>query len=130
MIYLPVGQGLFVLRVAGAVFDGDRVLLERLKDWDFWCLPGGRVHHLEFTEDALRREMMEELESSITIDRLLWIVENIYQVEEEGSEPHHEIGFYYLMRFPENSSYYPKTEPFLGNEDGQDMILQWHDPVW
>lgn len=125
MIYLPVGQGRFVLRVAGVVFDGDRVLTERLRKWDWCCLPGGRVNFLEFTEDALRREMQEELRCNITIDQLLWIAENFFQGEEEGSEPHHEIGFYYLMRFPDDSSYYGKTEPFLRDQDGQDMILQW-----
>ncbi len=125
MIYLPVGQGRFALRCAGVVFDGDRVLTERLEKWDWCCLLGGRVNFLEFTEDALQREMQEELRCNITVDRLLWIVENFFQAEDVGSEPHHEIGFYYLMRFPDDSSYYGRTGPFPGGEEGRECILQW-----
>lgn len=125
MLTFPVEQGRFTLRVAGVVFDGDRVLTERFSGQDWCCLPGGRVHHLEFTEDALRREMQEELKCSITIDRLLWISEIFFQDEDEGSEPHHEIGFYYLMRLPDGSSYYGMIEPFIRDQDGQDMFLEW-----
>ncbi|MFX1561909.1 MAG: NUDIX hydrolase [Promethearchaeota archaeon] len=119
------GKGTFRLRAAGAAFKGDSILLERLKGWDFWTLPGGGVHFLETTEQALRREMLEEINSQIIIERLLWIVEGFYQEETEDSEPFHEIGFYYLFNFLTDSPCY-RQNTFIGDEDGKELVLKWH----
>ncbi len=128
MLHFQVGKGRFVLRTAGAVFQSNRVLLHKSEDMDFWALPGGRVQYLETTEQALKREMQEEIRSPIHIERLLWVVENFFQDEEKGppwSEPTHELGFYYLFHFPHNSPLYGK-DTFMGDEGGQPLIFEWH----
>ncbi|MDO8123347.1 MAG: NUDIX hydrolase [Candidatus Hermodarchaeota archaeon] len=131
MIFFPVGTGRFMLRTAGVVFQDRRVLLHQVEGWDFWALPGGRVRHLETSEQAVKREMLEETKSPIEIERLLWVVENFFQ-HEEGSgpthplflTPSHELGFYYLCRFPEHSPLY-EQETFLGEENGHTLIFKW-----
>ncbi|MCL2092523.1 MAG: NUDIX hydrolase [Micrococcales bacterium] len=46
--------------VAGAVIDGDRVLLIQRRDNGRWEPPGGILEHGETIEDGLRREIYEE----------------------------------------------------------------------
>ena len=45
---------------------------------DRWEFPGGKVEFLESDEDALKREIREELETNISIDKFLCTVEYDY----------------------------------------------------
>ena len=69
------GDTRFVYRVAGVALDGDRVLIHRAEIDDFWALPGGRPSLMESADEALAREMHEELSAEVRIRRLLWVVE-------------------------------------------------------
>jgi ADP-ribose pyrophosphatase YjhB (NUDIX family) len=124
MIDCRIGIGRFMHRVAAVVLNRGRVLLCQLVDEDYWFLPGGHVNFLETSNDALKREMQEELATSIRVERLLWVVESFFQ--EKQTEPHHELGFYYLMRLPPQSPLLRAAEPFRCRDEGERMILQWH----
>ncbi|HEU5343197.1 MAG TPA: NUDIX domain-containing protein [Ktedonobacterales bacterium] len=97
MISVPVGAGLFNLRVAGVWLHEGHVLLQGDAREDFWALPGGRVELMEPAEVALLRELREELNLSdqTRIERLLWIMQNFYSAPGWGSV--HELGFYFLV---------------------------------
>ncbi len=64
--------------------------------------------------------MREELEVEVRVERLIWVVENFF--EYQGMSPH-ELGLYFLMRFPEGSPLYGKQEPFEGDEEGIKLIF-------
>lgn len=79
MIAFEEGEVRFHYRVVGIALNGNRVLLHRAENDDFWTLPGGRVELLEPAHDVLKREMREELEIEIHVERLVWVVENFFQ---------------------------------------------------
>src|SRR6188472_974272 len=116
----------FNFRVAGVVFDptGERVLIHRGPTDPFWTMPGGRVEMMESAAVALKREMLEELDADVQIKRLLWVVENFFSYM---GRDWHELAFYFLISFPPGSTLYDYRDTFTGDEEGTEIIFQWHD---
>lgn len=64
------------MTVDGIVLKGDKVLLTRREIYPFqgyWVLPGGHVEYGEKVEEAIRREMKEELGVSVKIKKLVGV---------------------------------------------------------
>lgn len=120
MICLPVGSGRFNFRAAAVWLHEGHVLLQGDSREDFWALPGGRVEFMESAQDAIRRELTEELALSPTmhVERLLWVMQNFFHVPESGGAQH-ELGLYFLVtptesdvaRLQEKSRDHPCAEP-------------------
>ena len=76
--------------VVGIVIKGDKFLVERRR-WDetidpgIVCLPAGHVEPKESLEDALKREMMEEL--GIKVNEFTFVCKNFY-VASNGEKQH------------------------------------------
>ena len=87
-------------RSAGLIQRGEEVLLHRGLEDDFWTLPGGTVEPGERSDEALRREIDEELHIEARAVRLLWVVENRFTYL---ARRFHEIGFYWLLDVPERT---------------------------
>lgn len=122
MITFDRGQDCFNFRVAGIALWNNQILLSRAKGDDFWACPGGRVEMGETSPQTLVREMQEELNATVEIIRLLWIVENFFVYAQKN---YHEICFYYLMQFPKRSPYLLQDDAFWGVEDGLDLEFSW-----
>lgn len=88
----------FIYRVAGIALQHGQILLHRAVEDDFWTLPGGRVEALETAQQALRREMREELGLEAQTGRLLFVVENLFGYQ---GRAHHEVGLYFAMSLPD-----------------------------
>lgn len=112
----------FNCRVVGVAIDQGRVLLHKAEDDDFWALPGGRAELLEQATATLRREMAEELQIEVDVGRLLWLVENFFQYR--GLD-FHELGLYFLMHVPADWPRRLEKGPFLGYEQGVQLVFQW-----
>ena len=121
MIFFDQLTGRFNFRVAGVAYAGGRVLLQRVSDIDFWFLPGGRVEMLETAEDALRREIREELRVEADVGRLLWVAENFFAM---GGRQYHELGLYFAMRVPASVEAHGEGE-FPGFDPAVDLIMRW-----
>lgn len=132
------GDTVFFCRVAGVAEDEDRVLLHRSVHDDFWSLPGGHLEVGETAAEALRREMFEETHVGVTVGRLLWVIENFFNLYPRDRSPgpsqtiaHHEIGLYLAMEIPEslaNMSSFMGGE-LRGNNDEFALEFQWFDRV-
>lgn len=123
MITFREGRHTFVYRVVGIALDGGRVLLHKVEGQDFWSLPGGRGEFLETSADTLRREMREELDCAVRVERLVWVVENFYA---DDTRSYHELGFYYQMTLPPDSPLGQGDGPFARRElTGEPLIFRW-----
>lgn len=121
MISFDVSGARFTYRVAGVCIHNGYVLTHKSEMDDFYALPGGRVEILEFSEDALRREMREELGVEIHLERLLWIIENLFIYE---GRQRHELGLYYLMSLDGAEGLYDKHKT-IRCLDAPHLTLQW-----
>jgi len=87
------------LRSAGVWLRRQQVLLHRGAEDDFWTLPGGTVEPGERSDQALCREIAEELGiDDARAVRLLWFAESRFSYL---GRRYHEIGFYWLLDAPE-----------------------------
>ncbi|WMM23973.1 NUDIX domain-containing protein [Tissierella sp. MB52-C2] len=68
------------------------VLEEEYKGEVYYYLPGGGIEFLETSEDALKREMKEELNINIIDYRLLYIISNIFEID--GINAHEIVQIY------------------------------------
>ena len=122
MIHFGDERRRFLYRAAGvAVMDG-RVLVHQFENDTFWCLPGGRVEMGEAAEEALAREMHEELGCAVRVWRLLWINDNHFV---HRGVVHHELGLYFHIELPEGCLQ-SSGEPWTGAElDGTKLYFRW-----
>jgi ADP-ribose pyrophosphatase YjhB (NUDIX family) len=112
-------QARFNFRVAGVAYAQGRVLLQRVLGISFWFLPGGRVEILESAQDALRRELREELGVEASVGRLLWVAENFFEM---AGREYHELGLYFQIELP--GSVY-RTDEFEGFEPTVELRMRW-----
>lgn len=87
----------FKFRVSGLIIRNNKILLVDMDDSGFLCLPGGYVELGETTEEAVKRELIEEIGEDIMVKKYLGVVENYFI--NKFSKKMHEISFYYLMDF-------------------------------
>jgi ADP-ribose pyrophosphatase YjhB (NUDIX family) len=108
-------------RVAGVALHDGHVLLHRAECDDFWALPGGRCEMMEPSTAALRREMAEEMGADVRVVRLLWVVENFFDL---NGLAHHELGLYFLIDLGPHFRY-DVARAFYGDEEGLRLIFRW-----
>jgi len=106
---------------------GDRILVAESYDsqkQEYFCRPlGGGIEFGESSQDALRREILEELGAEITAIQLLGVLENIFIYEGKQG---HEVVFVYDAEFVERSLY--DQAELNGYEAGElsEFTAKWH----
>ena len=121
MINYKHGEFRFNFRVAGLIFNDKRLLVHRMKKDDFYALPGGRAEMMENTEMTIVREMKEELDIDVRVDRLLWIGEHFFNY---NGEKFHEICFYYSLECTDKNLNI-KDSSFETVEEGHEFEFKW-----
>ena len=121
MIHLKQNKSIFNYRVAAILLHNNKVLLHSPDYFGFYALPGGRCEELETSEEALRRELQEEMSITESKMNLEWIVENFFNMD---NEKYHEISFCYNVKLPEDSPIY-KTNKYPGQEGDKKIDFVW-----
>ena len=88
--------GRFNYRVAAVLLDGERILAMHDERSPYWYLPGGRVRMGERAEDAVLREVREELGIEARILWPLWLSQSFFN-EDVDRVDYHELCLYFLL---------------------------------
>ena len=86
----------FNYRVCGLIIKENKVLALKDERSPYYYLPGGRVMMGERAEDAITREIREELEVEASIIRPLWLNQGFFK-EDVDHLQYHEICIYFLV---------------------------------
>lgn len=90
-----------ILVTAGIIRNGDYFLISQRKSDSFlapnlWEFPGGKIKHLEHPEDCLIREIEEELNIKISVEKLHSVSSHVYEKE---SGKHHVLIVAFLANY-------------------------------
>ena len=92
------GGGTFNYRVCAVMVHEGKLLAMRDERSPYYYLPGGRVKLGETAEDAVLRELREELGIAAAIRRPLWLNQGFF-TEDVDQLRYHELCLYFLMDF-------------------------------
>ena len=90
-ISFKMGDEKFNYRVGAIIISNGRILaMSHDKPSEYYSLPGGRVMMEETAEQAMIREVREELGVSLKISRPLWLNQSFFTKDTDGLR-YHEI---------------------------------------
>lgn len=108
---LDTAQGKLNIRVAAVILNEGKILIESNPRVNYSVLPGGRVQFCESAQDAVKRELTEELGGNPQIIRPLYVHQNFFDMD---GERFHEICFFFLVRVDEDIC---KKQVFRGGDN-------------
>lgn len=115
--------GRFNYRVCGIIIEGGRLLTMHDESSPYYYLPGGRVMLHETAEDAVLRELREELGIDAKIVRPLWLNQGFF-TEDVKQEKFHELCLYFLMDIS-GTDLLGKGERFVIQEGVHRLVFEW-----
>ena len=122
-VVLKTENGRFNLRVCGIIINDGKLLAMRDENAPYYYLPGGRINLHERAEEAILRELKEELDISAEIIRPLWINQAFF-VEEVSKDKFHEICFYFLIDISK-CDLLDMGEKFTRSEGKHTLTFEW-----
>ena len=112
----PIALGLAIKNNKLLVSEG----FDKVKNETFYRCLGGGIEFLEKSEEALKREFLEEINVDITVKDFLGISENIFTYQ--GKKAHELILFYSIEVSDENYQ-----EEYKVIDDHSETIAKWID---
>lgn len=89
-------EGIFNYRVCAIIVNDGKILAMKDECSPYYYLPGGRVHMNETAENAVIRELKEELDIDAEIIRPLWLSQSYFD-EDVTKQKFHELCLYFLV---------------------------------
>lgn len=117
------GEGVINIRVGAIIIKDDKVLMVKNNRDDYYYSVGGRVQLGETAEQAIKREVKEELGFEVEVDRLGFICEAYFYgtIGDDIERLIYEPAFYFYMSVP--NDFEIESSTFL--EDGTPEYLEW-----
>jgi len=91
----------FEIIARAVIIQDNKILLCKRKDRDYYFLPGGHIEFGERADEALAREIKEELGVETRAMSFIGTMENIFT---ENGERHHEFNVFFSVELAENRS--------------------------
>ena len=117
------GNGKFNYRVCAMMISDGKILAMHDERSPYYYLPGGRVAIGETAENAVVREVQEELGITPKIDRPLWLNQAFF-TEDVDNLHYHEICIYFLMDITD-TDLLSKGKKFTSNEGHITHTFEW-----
>ena len=115
--------GIFNYRVCAVILHEDKLLATKDQNSPYFYLPGGRVKLHEAAEDAIVREVREELNVEPQIIRPLWLNQGFFTEDVTGVR-FHELCLYYLVDISE-TDLLTRGDCFTMLESGHPHYYEW-----
>ena len=104
----------FGVRATALIVQDGKIYLAKSPKEEYYTI-GGAIHFGELTEEAVQREVREEIGIEVIVEKLAFVVENHFTLE---GKDFHQIEFQYLVT--------PLSEPNHQMEEGGQMRdCQW-----
>jgi len=87
-------------RVAALIIQNNKILIAKNQNNPLYYIIGGGIEVFETSEEAITREIFEEIGIDMKIDKLVFVHERLYQSYYNIKS--HEIVFFYLMKWSNN----------------------------
>ena len=119
-------EGKFNYRVGAIIRNGNRILMARNpneKRGDMWYSVGGRVRFGETAEEACLRELKEETDLDLELERLTAIHENFFT--DGNGTLYHEISLFFLVKVDKKLASLESGHSTTDGPDGE--VLEWLD---
>ena len=118
-------SGKFNYRVCAVIISDGKILAMHDERSPYFYLPGGRIKMGETAEDAVIREVREELGIIAKIARPLWLNQAFF-TEDVDHLRYHELCIYFLMDISE-TDLLERGNEFTVNEGKKTHIFEWLD---
>ncbi len=113
----------FNYRVCAMMIHDGKILAMHDDRSPYYYLPGGRVSFEESAEDAVIRELQEELGIVAKIHRPLWLNQGFFTEDVDGLR-YHELCIYFLMDIS-NTDLLSRGEKFTWSEGSRTHKFEW-----
>ena len=123
-ISVKFGDLRFNYRVCAVIINDNKLLCMKDKRSEYFYLPGGRVKIGESAQDAVLRELKEELNlQNAKISRPLFLNQSFF-TEDVSKEQYHELCVYFLIDVS-STDLTLRGETFDGKEAEKGQVFYW-----
>ena len=122
-ITFKTSEGVFNYRVCGIIIHDNKILAMHDDRSPYYYLPGGRVQLNETVEEAVLREIKEELSVDARIVRPLWLNQGFF-TEDVSKQKYHEVCLYFLMDISD-TDILSRGNSFISTEGNRKHVFEW-----
>lgn len=122
-ITFETGKEKFNYRVCAIIINDGKILAMKDYRTPYYYLPGGRVQMGETAEEAVLREVQEELNITSKINRPLWLNQSFFN-EDVNHLDYHELCLYFLIDI-EGTDLLDRGATFSVEEEEKTNHFEW-----